>query len=161
MRKSIFSALACAALLAAGAVSCNSNNSVVTYNQSNALLAGNWYFTRVMGNQVPQTSAEEWPRLEFNTQSGSVAGNTGCNQVMGNFNFTNKGTIHFNDMASTRMMCPDMTLEDNLQKALPQVKSYSINGVTGTLYLLGEKGDTLITMTRVNPRTLIDMRQSY
>lgn len=59
MRKSIFSALACAALLAAGAVSCNSNNSVVTYNQSNALLAGNWYFTRVMGNQVPQTSAEE------------------------------------------------------------------------------------------------------
>lgn len=45
--------------------------------------------------------------------------------MMGSFDVNAKpGTIDLGAMASTRMACPDMTLEQNVLSALGQVKKY-------------------------------------
>lgn len=160
MKKLLIPLLTLAALAGATFSSCKTQSVPVTYNQSNAVIAGNWYLYKV-GNVKVQSPEEEWPHLELNTQNGQVTGNAGCNQLMGNFTFTDKGGIKFDNMASTRMMCPDMSVEDALGKALPAVSRYSVNHVTGAMALTNNVGDTLVLLSRINPRTLENFNTSF
>lgn len=160
MKKMIMPLLGLVALAGAAFSSCNTQGTQVTYNQSNALLAGNWYFYRI-GNLKVQSPEEEWPHIELNTQTGQVNGNAGCNQLLGYFKFNDKGSINFADMAATRMMCPDMSVENALTEALPKVTNYSINHVTGAMAWTTAKGDTLVLLSRINPRTLANYNASY
>lgn len=158
MKKIILPMLGAAALLTASLSSCKTAN--VTIDQVNTQLAGNWYFAKVNGQQV-QSPEAEWPHLEFNTQEGRISGNAGCNQLMGSFTYSLNGEFKFGDVASTRMMCPDMSLEDTLSTTLPKVAKYSINTTTGELTFSSADGTPLVLMTRVNPRTLMQYKQSY
>ena len=158
MKKIFLPLLGAAALLTASMTSCKTAN--VTIDQVNTQLAGNWYFAEVNGQEV-QSPEEEWPHLEFNTQEGRVSGNAGCNQLMGSFTYSLKGEFKFGDLASTRMMCPDMKLEDALSTTLPKVTSYSINTTTGALKFYSADGTPLVVLSRINPRTLMQYKQSY
>ena len=52
--------------------------------------------------------------IAFDTATGRVSGNSGCNRMMGSFDVNAKpGSLELTGMASTRMMCPDMTTENN------------------------------------------------
>ena len=52
---------------------------------------------------------QEFPFIGFDTNTGKVFGNSGCNRMMGSFDVNAKpGTIDLGAMASTRMACPDM-----------------------------------------------------
>ena len=58
-------------------------------------------------------------------KDGRVYGNSGCNRLMGVLDVAAKpGEIDLGQLGSTRMMCPDMTLERNVLSALSQVKKY-------------------------------------
>lgn len=161
MKKILFPLLTAVALATGALTSCSSQSANITFNQVNYLLAGNWYIASVDGKNVTPNDENQWPYLHFNTQEGTLSGNIGCNQVMGAFTFTDGGKLRFDNLATTRMMCPDLTIEDAMNKALPLVRSYSVNNVTGTLTLTSEQGTPLIKLMRIDPRTLQNYRQSY
>lgn len=158
MKKTSFLTGACAASMIALMGSCTVGN--VSIDQVNTILAGNWYISQVNDSTIKSVD-EEWPYLDLNTKEGSLSGNLGCNQVMGSFTFNDKGQITFDNLASTRRMCHDMSIEDALSVSLPEVRQYFYNKVTGTLTLSTAEGKPLVVMTRINPRTAEQYHQIY
>lgn len=79
---------------------------------------------------------------------------TDCNSIAGSF-VLNGNSITFdpNGMGiSTMMVCPDMTIEDNLKAMLPQVNSYTLD-VTAT------PGDTVLTLLTSTPSQYIKLKK--
>lgn len=86
---------------------------------------GEWNIVEVNGSKVTSGESKTLPFISFDTASGRLSGNSGCNRMMGNFDVNAKpGSLSLEGVASTRMMCPDMTTERNVLGALAQVKGY-------------------------------------
>ena len=108
-----------AAALACALMSCGTGkNSVAVVD-----FTGEWNIVEVNGEKV---SAENAPFLGFDKDGHRLYGNAGCNRLMGSFELDtlNAGKVKFGQVAATRMMCPDMTVEKNVLAALGQVKKY-------------------------------------
>jgi len=73
-----------------------------------------------------------------------VAGSSGCNRIIGNFNLTGEG-LHFGTMGSTMMACeePLMEQERRMLDALEQVTRFDITE-GGALLLIGGPDDTVL-----------------
>ena len=90
---------------------------------------GEWNIIEVNGSKVTPGESRTLPFITFDTATGRVSGNSGCNRMMGSFDVNAKpGSLELGAMASTRMMCPDMTTEKNVLSALAQVKGYKKAG---------------------------------
>ena len=86
---------------------------------SSSMIEGEWNITEVNGSAI---KAHPSPYVGFNTQENRVYGNSGCNNISGNFDFKGKkGQIEFGQMLSTMMSCPDMELEQSILQALNSV----------------------------------------
>lgn len=118
---------------------------------SAAATDGKWYFTAVGDSEVHNSdAAEEWPYLMFDPAAGRVSGNAGCNQLSGSYTCTAAGDITFgDDMISTRMLCPDMSLERKVLQSLPSVRHYTITD--GSLTLTAADGTRVAVMSRTAP----------
>lgn len=111
----------CMAAALTGLSSCASTKNVVTVSS----LSGEWNIIEINGSAVVPASNQEFPFIGFDTKSGKVYGNSGCNRLMGSFDVNAKpGQLDLGALGSTRMMCPDMTVEQNVLAALGQVKKY-------------------------------------
>lgn len=88
------------------------------------ILLGIWNITSVNGVKVVQT--EETPYLNFNVTERKVSGMTGCNRLMGDIilDKTKAFALSFDKMASTRMMCPQDSLESAILTTLAKVASF-------------------------------------
>ncbi len=116
MKKAMFS-LGMATLL----LSCGSVKNAVTVSD----LEGEWNIIELNGTAVVPAPDQPFPFIGFSTKDGRVYGNSGCNRLMGVLGVAAKpGEIDLGQLGSTRMMCPDMTLERNVLSALSQVKKY-------------------------------------
>lgn len=116
MKKAMFS-FGMAALL----LSCGSVKNAVTVSD----LEGEWNIIELNGTAVVPAPNQPFPSIGFSTTDGRVYGNSGCNRLMGSIDLNaNPGEISLGNLGSTRMMCPDMTLERNVLSALAQVKKY-------------------------------------
>ena len=105
--------------------SCGSTKDTASLSSLN----GEWNIIEVNGAAVVPGQGEELPFIGFDTTTGKVFGNSGCNRMMGSFDVnTASGTIDLGRLASTRMACPDMTTEQNVLGALAQVKGYKRMG---------------------------------
>lgn len=104
-----------------GFASCASTRDMATV----ADMAGEWNIIEINGAAVVPAPGQEFPFIGFDAQGGKVYGNSGCNRIMGSFDVNAKpGSIDLGALGSTRMMCPDMTVEKNVLSALAQVKAY-------------------------------------
>ena len=56
------------------------------------------------------------PTFEFFAEEGRIGGHAGCNNFNGGFFRAGSNILHFEHFAMTRMMCPDMELEDLIAK---------------------------------------------
>ena len=122
MKKVIVSLCMAGALIALS--SCRSSKDAATLSSIN----GEWNIIEINGAAVVPAPNQEFPFIGFDTNTGKVFGNSGCNRMMGSFDVNAKpGTIDLGAMASTRMACPDMTLEQNVLSALGQVKKCGSN----------------------------------
>lgn len=120
MMKKIFVSL-CMVLTVVIASSCASTKNVATV----ADISGEWDIIELNGAAVVPAPGQEFPFIGFDAKQGSVYGNTGCNRITGHFDVNAQpGTIDLGALGSTRMMCPDMTVEKNVLAALAQVKKY-------------------------------------
>ena len=83
------------------------------------------------------------PTFEFHVEEGRVAGHAGCNNFNGSFFRSRNDILHFEPFAMTRMMCPDMEIEDLVAREVAgRSMKYSIDGLI--LILIGFDGTELV-----------------
>lgn len=139
MNKTLSFAVAGIALITVGA--CTSTKSAPATISD---LTGEWNIIQVDGNNVVIPQDQEAPYIAFDTQNGQVSGSASCNRIMGVFDpKAASGVIDLSNMASTRMMCPDMALEDSIFGALSKVNAYRLSS-DGNIELC--HGDTTLLL---------------
>ena len=110
---------------------------------------GAWTVTR-LGNQ--EISEDKDMKLVFDIPELKVHGNTGCNILNGNIfvDPDKQNSLQFKDLATTRMMCPDIENEQRFLVALEQVET-AVPGADGTTAQLKDaQGQVLIVLKRLN-----------
>lgn len=113
-------------------------------------LAGKWIMKTV--KDVKVSEMESAPFLEFNVAEKKVSGNCGCNIVNGQL-VQKEGvanSLKFDQMATTRMACPDMDAESAILKLLNEVTSFEIDGEgdAAVLTLLNAGQEKVIALYR-------------
>lgn len=125
-------------------VSCGSNKNMLTL----ASLNGEWNIVEVDGQK---TSMEEKPFIGFEVAEKRIYGNSGCNRMMGSFEADSlkPGLLSFGQIGSTRMMCPDMKIEDMILGALNKVKSYqTVSDSPEVIALCADNGEKLMLLEK-------------
>lgn len=133
MKKNLISAAAFAAILLS---SCGTTTKSVD-------ITGEWNVVSVEGKQVTGN-----PYIGFDTENGRLYGNAGCNRIMGGFeiDLVNPGHIGLTNVASTRMMCPDMETEQKVLEALNEVAGFK-SSATG-VELTDKDGKVLMSLEK-------------
>ncbi len=130
-----------------GLSSCGSTKNAATLSS----ISGEWNIIEVNGSAVVPAPGQEFPFIGFDTKTGKVYGNSGCNRLMGSFDVNAKpGTINLGALGSTRMACPDMTVENNVLSALGQVKTYKKLGKENVA-LCGSSNRPLVVLQKKEP----------
>ncbi|WP_455674228.1 META domain-containing protein [Phocaeicola sp.] len=111
-------------------------------------LSGEWAIELVNGKKIVGT-AEVAPFIGFNTDESRIYGNVGCNTINGALtqDEDTPNSLHFANIATTMMMCPDMATETEVLNALNETKSFSMTK-DGKVVLLGEGGNELLTLKK-------------
>ncbi|WP_128546215.1 META domain-containing protein [Larkinella soli] len=92
-----------------------------------------WKLTELRGKAVPVFEGPgREPHFILKNQDNRLSGSGGCNRLMGGYELQPNNRIRFTKVASTRMACPDMTVEQEFMQVLNTADSYV------------QKGDTLI-----------------
>ena len=134
----------CVAGAALAMSSCRSVEKAVPVSSIN----GEWNIIEVNGSKVAPGESRTLPFIAFDTATGRVSGNSGCNRMMGTFDVNAKpGSLELGAMASTRMMCPDMATEKNVLSALAQVKGYKKAG-KGKMYLCNASNRPVVVLEK-------------
>lgn len=145
MRKIVVSIVVVAAVLAI--MSCGTTRNAVSLSSLN----GEWNIIEVNGAAVVPGMGEKLPFIGFDTATGKVFGNSGCNRMMSSFDVNAQpGTIDLGRLASTRMACPDMTTEQNVLNALGQVKGYKKAG-RHNIALCNASGRPVVVLAKKDP----------
>ena len=107
-------------------------------------LNGEWNVVAIGEMAVPD-SVDAF--MGFNVAEQLVYGNAGCNHLTGSLPAeVNPEVPMFAAMGSTRMLCPDMAVEDALLPALGQVVDFKIDG--NNLYFLDAAGVTVVSLEK-------------
>ena len=83
-----------------------------------------WALESLNGNDISLTHGIERPYMEINSATGEFMGTTSCNQMRGKV-FFEPGLLRFQDIATTRKMCPG-NLEADFLKALQSSIHYRL-----------------------------------
>jgi len=95
---------------------------------------------KINGDRFPEKGI---PTFEFYVEEGRISGHAGCNNINGNFYRAGKDILHFEPFAMTRMMCPDMEIENLIAQSVAGKRmKYEIKGLK--LMLMGYDGAELI-----------------
>jgi copper homeostasis protein (lipoprotein) len=94
-----------------------------------------WSLSELRGENIEGVSSSpKVPFLILWSVSNRVTGNAGCNTFTGKYEVsTSTLQIHFSEMATTQMICPQMELEDQLLEVIEMSDNYSLSGDTLTL----------------------------
>lgn len=110
----------------------------VTNSSNKPLQNQHWTLVQIENNQAIEAESE--PYIEFLTEENRVAGNFGCNQMLGSYELKSENSIRL-ELGGTRRMCADMAVEDLFSAKLNSVDQYKIEG--DTLYLM-TKGSPIL-----------------
>ncbi|MCM1449469.1 MAG: META domain-containing protein [Clostridiales bacterium] len=126
-----------------------------TRNMPVSDLSGEWNVVSIQDTAVTLTPP---PYLAFDVVNSRIFGNAGCNRILGALYATDNGTIDLSGIGATRMMCPDMAIEDKLLTALNQVERFGVDK-DEMLVLMDKQGDNMVTLSRkadaISPSSLV------
>lgn len=143
MRK-LFATFCTATVLAATLTACATGQKTT----SDGALDGEWSIVKINGNEVKTSEEQDKPFLGFRTSEKLVYGSTGCNRLTGSLNADpSTGRIDFGATGSTRMMCRDMTVEQQVLDALKEIKTFEI-GKKDTMKLGDGSGKTVMELKK-------------
>lgn len=155
--KKVFVSL-CMASALVGLSSCASSRNAADLSS----ISGEWNIVEINGTAVVPAPGQEFPYIGFDTKTGRVSGNSGCNRMMGSFDVNAKpGTIDLGALASTRMACPDMTVENNVLSALSQVKKYKKLGKENVALCGSSNRPILVLQKRESASRLADLEGKW
>ncbi|MDR0428232.1 MAG: META domain-containing protein [Dysgonamonadaceae bacterium] len=89
-----------------------------------------WKLTELMGQPINRNSQGKEAFMTLQVDGNRIHGNFGCNSFNGTYEVKAGNCISFSRMASTMMMCPNMTVEQQFGEALQQADNYSLNADT-------------------------------
>lgn len=116
-------------------------------------LNGAWLVTAING----EANANEGIQFVFDLPEKKIHGNAGCNIVNGEISIDPDVTnsVQFSNIASTRMMCPDLATETAVLIALEETeKAFAKSDDTVTF--VNHAGAPVLQLIRIDPRTLTD-----
>ena len=120
------------ALLALTITGCKSSQKAGKEKQT-PLCGVQWNLTGIEGQFIDSTSYMTQPHIVF-LKDGSFSGNFGCNTFFGSY-YVKKQKIELTYKGANKKLCPNMTMEREMMKALKkQISSYEITGKTLILY---------------------------
>lgn len=124
--------------------SCGTGQKAVSLSDLN----GEWSVVKIKGSNVAAANGQDAPFIGIDADKKRVYGSTSCNRITGMLDVDPaKGTIDLGKMGSTRMMCPDMALEDRLLGAFGEVKSFRLQKGS-TLMLTDAAGKAVIELQK-------------
>ncbi len=100
-------------------------------------LAGDWTVVSIEKEAVE--AGDEVPTMNINMDEKRLGGKAGCNSYFASFELGEKCAFTPSYPGATRMMCPDMKVEDAFLAAFGKIKTYSVSDKTLTFYGEGEK----------------------
>lgn len=128
--------------------SCRSQKEVINLSD----IKGEWNIIEINGAAVAPSPGRDFPNIGFDISTGKISGSSGCNRIMGSFDTKAKaGELNLGNIAGTRLMCPEMTIEVNVLNALKNVKGYKSAG-TGKMALINAHDRPVIVL---GPREVI------
>ncbi|MFI3305991.1 MAG: META domain-containing protein [Rikenellaceae bacterium] len=110
-------------------------------------ISGEWKIVSVDGADSVVNS----PFILFNPQDSTIYGYSGCNRFFAQieYNPDDDRAISFTNVGSTKMMCPNIEIEDAIHLAMSRVASFSYTD-SDDAQLLDVDGLLLMTLTRSN-----------
>jgi len=127
------------------------NFTVMTLRKSDIdFLTGPWQVVKINGEECTAPDA----RLVFDISGNRISGNAGCNRLIGELTRDPKvsASVQFSNLATTRMMCPDMQSESALLIALEMVQSARQKG--NIAELLSSSGKVVVELERLSKQDL-------
>ncbi|MDX8567109.1 META domain-containing protein [Elizabethkingia sp. HX XZB] len=125
------------ALIAAGILLVANSCTTVTKSDSssaqttteNTIIGKKWKLVELFGKPVADQVNGKEAILKLSQQDKNYVyqASGGCNGIRGTFTTSAASVIHFSPGASTRMACPDMSVETGINKVLETVDNYSVN----------------------------------
>lgn len=120
---------------------------VIEEIQDNRIKLNNiWVAKSINGQKINRNN--NLPQLEINVAKMQVIGNDGCNNYSGGIEIFTNNQISFENIATTRKMCLDMTISDPFIRALSVASNYSLIG--GNLIFFDNKGNQTIELIKVD-----------
>jgi len=126
-----------------------SGNTVMTLRRHNLnFLEGAWKVTKLGDNKVPSKVGMQ---IVIDMATRTIHGNAGCNILNGtlSIDMERENGIKFSKLATTRMTCPDIALEQEFLKALGEVHS-AVQVGGNNAHLRDLSGNTIIVLRRMS-----------
>ena len=147
MRKYLFYIFVC--LMSVGVLAACKTRKVVEATVSD--LDGEWVVVEMNGR--PLAAGENQPVMRLDILRRGLSGNAGCNRLMGQIEYDSdhRNIIRFLQVATTRMACPDMSVERAFLEALDKVARFEAVGEEAPvrrIALFGPKGEKLLELTK-------------
>lgn len=103
--------------------------------ESTGNLAGtSWQLVRFQGGDERTLTPDDRSKYTLTFGAGGrLAARIDCNRAMGTWKEPEKGRLEFGQLAMTRAMCPPGSIDHEIAKRLPHVRSYVIKD--GRLFL--------------------------
>jgi copper homeostasis protein (lipoprotein) len=92
-----------------------------------------WKLIKLNGKTVKQKGSKT-NFIKMNSSDGKFSAFAGCNNMFGSYAMPSVNTITFSEIGATRMMCPNMTTEDEFMNMLQQAAKYSLDKETLSFY---------------------------
>lgn len=127
---------------------------MVTLHKHNPeFLNGAWRIVSLSSEDVPQDAGLE---MVIDLPEGKMHANGGCNVINGSIvsEPSVPDAIRFDNLISTRMMCPNISVEQKFINCLAEVNSASVGSDPGTALLKDSQGNVLIVLARVDKSQL-------
>lgn len=112
-------------------------------------LTGAWRITKVNGRNVPKNAGIQ---MVVDLANNKIHGNAGCNVLNGSIsvNMEVENGVKFGNLATTRMTCPDIELEQQFLQALTETETAVPVDNNKTTLLRNARGETIVEMTRMS-----------
>lgn len=102
-----------------------------------------WRIIEVEGKDVEDFGEQHFESIfTLDSKSNDLNGRAGCNIMTATYQVDKLGQIAISPFASTKMMCPNIELENAVGRAFEKVNSYKV--VQGQLLLTDKQGETML-----------------
>ena len=102
-----------------------------------------WVLTEMKGVPVQLSGGRRDAYINFDPIEKRFTGNGGCNQISGTYSLDKKN-MHFGEVISTKMSCPDIEFENTFLSVLNSIDHYEQRGND---LLLKKKKEVLLRFT--------------